>query len=108
MCPGGLIVPAATAPGEIVVNGMSMSRRDSPFANSGTVVAVEPEDWKRSGYDGVFGALEFQAHVEHAAFASNESGSQQAPAPARIASGMLPRIRNAATVTRKPAAAILR
>lgn len=80
MCPGGLIVPAATAPGEIVVNGMSMSRRDSPFANSGTVVAVEPEDWKRSGYDGVFGALEFQAHVEHAAFASNESGSQQAPA----------------------------
>lgn len=80
MCPGGLIVPAATAPGEIVVNGMSMSRRDSPFANSGTVVAVEPEDWKRAGYDGIFGALEFQAHVEHAAFASNDNASQQAPA----------------------------
>ena len=41
MCPGGLVVPAATAPGEIVINGMSMSRRDSAFANSGTVVAVE-------------------------------------------------------------------
>ncbi|MCU0824018.1 MAG: FAD-binding protein, partial [Leptospira sp.] len=37
MCPGGLVVPAATAPGELVVNGMSMSRRDSPYANSGTV-----------------------------------------------------------------------
>ena len=80
MCPGGLIVPAATAAGEIVVNGMSMSRRDSPFANSGTVVAVEPEDWKRGGYDGVFGALEFQAHAEQAAFASNGDGSQRAPA----------------------------
>lgn len=80
MWPGGLIVPAATAAGEIVVNGMSMSRRDSPFANSGTVVAVEPEDWKRAGYDGVFGALEFQAHAEQAAFASNGDGSQRAPA----------------------------
>ena len=80
MCPGGLIVPAATSPGEIVVNGMSMSRRDSPFANSGTVVAVEPDDWKRCGYDGIFGALEFQAHTERAAFESNDNGSQQAPA----------------------------
>ncbi|MFN9150313.1 MAG: NAD(P)/FAD-dependent oxidoreductase [Bacteroidota bacterium] len=80
MCPGGLIVPAATSPGEIVVNGMSMSRRDSPFANSGTVVAVEPEDWKRGGYDGVFGALEFQAHAERAAFAANDDASQRAPA----------------------------
>lgn len=80
MCPGGLIVPAATAAGEIVVNGMSMSRRDSPFANSGTVVAVEQEDWERSGHAGVFGALEFQAHVERAAFLSNGNDSQQAPA----------------------------
>ena len=44
MCPGGYIVPAATAPGEVVVNGMSPSRRDSRFANSGIVVAVEPDD----------------------------------------------------------------
>src|SRR5947207_15750447 len=44
MCPGGFIVPAATAPGEIVLNGMSLSRRDSPFANSGVVVAVESDD----------------------------------------------------------------
>ena len=80
MCPGGLIVPASTSPGEIVVNGMSMSRRDSPFANSGTVVAVEEQDWQASGHGGVFGALEFQAHVERTAFSSNEDGSQRAPA----------------------------
>ncbi|HCZ34489.1 MAG TPA: FAD-binding protein, partial [Cytophagales bacterium] len=46
MCPGGFIVPAATAPGEVVVNGMSPSRRDSQFANSGIVVAVELNDFK--------------------------------------------------------------
>ena len=38
MCPGGIIIPASTAPGELVLNGMSISRRDSPFANSGFVV----------------------------------------------------------------------
>ena len=44
MCPGGWIVPAATDHDEVVVNGMSLSRRDSPFANSGMVCGVEPED----------------------------------------------------------------
>src|SRR5690606_12759016 len=39
MCPGGFIVPSATSPGEVVVNGMSPSRRDGRFANSGMVVA---------------------------------------------------------------------
>lgn len=45
MCPGGFIVPAGTVFGRIVVNGMSLSRRDSPYANSGLVVGIEPEDW---------------------------------------------------------------
>jgi len=45
MCPGGFIVPATTAPERVVVNGMSLSRRDSPYANSGLVVQLEPEDW---------------------------------------------------------------
>jgi uncharacterized FAD-dependent dehydrogenase len=45
MCPGGFIVPATTAPDRVVVNGMSLSRRDSPYANSGLVVQLEPEDW---------------------------------------------------------------
>ena len=44
MCPGGFIVPASTENDEVVVNGMSLARRDSPFANSGLVVTVEPED----------------------------------------------------------------
>jgi uncharacterized FAD-dependent dehydrogenase len=45
MCPGGFIVPATTRPDAVVVNGMSLARRDSPFANSGLVVQVEPADW---------------------------------------------------------------
>jgi uncharacterized protein len=44
MCPGGIIAPAATAPGEIVVNGWSPSKRNNPYANSGIVVNVEEED----------------------------------------------------------------
>lgn len=79
MCPGGLVVPAATAPGELVVNGMSMSRRDSPYANSGTVVAVEVEDLKPFEKHGVFAALEFQKQVEQAMFQAGD-GSQKAPA----------------------------
>jgi uncharacterized FAD-dependent dehydrogenase len=79
MCPGGLVVPAATAPGEIVVNGMSLSRRDSPYANSGTVVAVETEDLQAYAAEGVFAGLTFQREVEQAMFASGD-GSQRAPA----------------------------
>ena len=79
MCPGGLIVPAATAPGEIVVNGMSMSRRDSAYANSGTVVAVEPEDLMAYDSHGVFAGLAFQQDVEQAMFNAGD-GSQKAPA----------------------------
>ncbi|WP_373550965.1 NAD(P)/FAD-dependent oxidoreductase [Haliscomenobacter sp.] len=79
MCPGGLVVPAATAPGEIVVNGMSLSRRDSPYANSGTVVAIEMEDLVPFMQHGVFAGLEFQRSVEQAMFNFGD-GSQKAPA----------------------------
>ncbi|RME97694.1 MAG: FAD-binding protein [Bacteroidetes bacterium] len=79
MCPGGLVVPAATAPGELVVNGMSMSRRDSPYANSGTVVAVEIEDLKPFEQHGVFAGLAFQQMVEQRFFNYGQGG-QQAPA----------------------------
>ena len=79
MCPGGLVVPASTAPGEIVVNGMSLSRRDSPYANSGTVVAVELEDLEPFASHGVFAGLAFQQSVEQAMFASGD-GTQRAPA----------------------------
>jgi uncharacterized FAD-dependent dehydrogenase len=79
MCPGGLIVPSATAPGEIVVNGMSMSRRDSPFANSGMVTSVEPEDLAPWAKHGVFAAMELQTEVEQRLFAAGDGG-QKGPA----------------------------
>ncbi len=79
MCPGGFIVPAATAPGELVVNGMSPSKRNSPFANSGLVVEVRPEDLREYQGHGVFAGLEFQKHVEHLCFMMN-GNTQFAPA----------------------------
>jgi uncharacterized FAD-dependent dehydrogenase len=79
MCPGGLIVPAATAPGEIVVNGMSLSRRNSPFANSGLVVAVNANDWKQYESEGPFAGLKFQQDFEKKTF-EWANNSQKAPA----------------------------
>lgn len=79
MCPGGLIVPASTSPGEIVVNGMSMSRRDSPYANSGVVVAVEHEDLADFAKFNEMKAVKFQESVEKAMFNFGD-GSQKAPA----------------------------
>ena len=68
MCPGGLIVPAMTGPDEIVVNGMSMSKRDSPFANSGIVVEIKESEWKKDVNDSPFNSLKLQKEVEHLAF----------------------------------------
>lgn len=79
MCPGGLIVPSATAPGEIVVNGMSLSKRDSPYANSGIVTAIETEELTSKGYKGVFSNMNFQSEVEQKIFGYGD-GSQKAPA----------------------------
>lgn len=79
MCPGGLIVPAATAPGELVVNGMSLSRRDSPFANSGYVTAVSTEELAKHGFTGLFAAVDFQKSVEQRLFQAGD-GTQKAPA----------------------------
>jgi uncharacterized FAD-dependent dehydrogenase len=79
MCPGGLIVPSSTAPGEIVVNGMSLSRRDSPYANSGIVTALSTEELQSHGYTGVFGNMDFQKEVEQTLFNYGD-GSQKAPA----------------------------
>lgn len=79
MCPGGWIVPATTEPDAVVVNGMSLSRRDSPFANSGLVVALEPEDWQRAGFAGPLGGIELQRRIERAAKAAG-GGGQRAPA----------------------------
>jgi uncharacterized protein len=79
MCPGGWIVPASSQGDSVVVNGMSLSRRDSPFANSGIVVAIEPSDLERLGYAGVFRGIEFQDALERRA-AELGGGGQVAPA----------------------------
>ena len=80
MCPGGLIVPAATSPQELVVNGMSMSRRDSRFANSGIVVEIRREDVRSFDSFGEHCGLEFQRTVEQSMFAAKNDESQQVPA----------------------------
>src|SRR6185369_5327184 len=79
MCPGGFIVPAATAPGEVVVNGMSPSRRDSKFANSGIVVAVNEKDFKSYNKFGPLAGMYFQSEIEQKACAM-AGGNQAAPA----------------------------
>ncbi|MFN9776723.1 MAG: NAD(P)/FAD-dependent oxidoreductase [Candidatus Kapaibacterium sp.] len=80
MCPGGLIVPAATAPGELVVNGMSMSRRDSRYANSGVVVEIQRSDVQAFEGAGEHCGLAFQQSVEQQAFQAKHDASQQVPA----------------------------
>ena len=79
MCPGGIIIPAATEPGELVLNGMSTSQRNSPFANAGLVVSVTDEDWQHHAEKGIFAGLEFQKEIEKLAFEIG-GGNQQAPA----------------------------
>ena len=79
MCPGGFIVPAATENDEVVVNGMSLARRDSPFANSGMVVTVEPEDTAPFFSEhGVLAGMAFQKVLERAA-KQHGGGGQVAP-----------------------------
>lgn len=79
MCPGGIIAPASTSPGELVVNGWSPSKRNNPFANSGTVVSVEEKDFYRYGFRGNLAARHFQAMVEKDCFLAG-GGKLVAPA----------------------------
>lgn len=80
MCPGGIIAPAATAPGELVVNGWSPSKRNNPFANSGIVVSVELADLKtKNKTSDPLALLRFQREVEQTAFKAG-GGNLQAPA----------------------------
>ncbi|MBN2765667.1 MAG: NAD(P)/FAD-dependent oxidoreductase [Paludibacteraceae bacterium] len=81
MCPGGRIVPAGTSETGIVVNGMSASRRNSPFANSGIVVEIRPEDIPEEFKEyGTLAGLKFQQHIEHLAYLNNGGQGQTAPA----------------------------
>jgi len=81
MCPGGFIVPAATSNGEVVINGMSPSSRNSKFANSGVVVEIDAEkDLAKYADFGVLGGLEFQKDLEVLAF---QAGGRNLTAPAQ-------------------------
>ena len=80
MCPGGFIVPAATAAGEVVVNGMSPSKRNNKFANSGIVVELDiDKDFKKYEEYGPLKGLEFQKDLEKISFYAG-GRSQTAPA----------------------------
>lgn len=91
MCPGGIIAPAATAPGEVVVNGWSPSKRNNPYANSGMVVTADQKDLqglkelkrfireKELPADEALLGLHFQMMVEQQAFVAG-GGNLAAPA----------------------------
>ncbi|MFT5920618.1 MAG: putative FAD-dependent dehydrogenase, partial [Granulosicoccus sp.] len=79
MCPGGIIAPCATSPGEVVTNGWSPSKRNNPFANSGVVVSVEQEDLQPYLDQGPLAGMRFQQAVEQAVCESG-GGTQTAPA----------------------------
>ncbi len=76
MCPGGIIAPCATAPGEVVTNGWSPSKRDNPWANSGIVVEA------RGPFDAEdpLAGMHFQRQLEHAAW---NAGGRRQSAPAQ-------------------------
>ncbi len=68
MCPGGVIAPCATNPGEVVTNGWSPSKRDQPTANSGIVVELRGEDFKSFSKHGPLAAMYFQKSIEQQAW----------------------------------------
>ena len=80
MCPGGIIAPASTSEGELVVNGWSPSKRNGQFANSGMVVAVDEQDFAKYGFTGPLAAMQFQQMVERKAW---EAGGGRLVAPAQ-------------------------
>lgn len=68
MCPGGVIAPCATSPGEVVTNGWSPSKRDQETANSGIVVELRLEDFKPYAKFGALAGMEFQKAIEQQAW----------------------------------------
>ena len=75
MCPGGFIVPAASEPGQLVVNGMSPSNRGTKWSNSGMVVEIRPEDLPQYDQYGVMKMMRFQQDLERECF--NQAGGTQ-------------------------------
>ena len=83
MCPGGVIAPCATSPGEVVTNGWSPSKRDQATANSGIVIELKLEDFKPFEKFGALAGMEFQKSIEQKAW--NLAGqTQRVPAQRMI------------------------
>lgn len=80
MCPGGIIAPCATEQEEVVTNGWSPSKRNNPYANSGIVVSVAPEDLPNYKADNPFVCLDFQKEVERRCW---EAGGRTQKVPAQ-------------------------
>ena len=80
MCPGGIIAPAVTNPGEIVVNGWSPSKRNNPYANSGIVVSIDEKDVEPYKKHGELAGMFFQQMIEQKAF---DAGGGKLIAPAQ-------------------------
>ncbi len=107
MCPGGFIVPSATSQEEVVVNGMSPSARNSPYANSGIVVEIRLEDLREYAHYDELAGLEYQKNLERSAWIYGGK-TQRAPAQ-RLAdfvsgkiSGSLPKVSYFPGVTSSP------
>ena len=79
MCPGGIIAPCATEKEEVVTNGWSPSKRNNPYANSGIVVSVAPEDLPNYMENDPFVCLDFQKKVEYDCWVAGGK-TQQVPA----------------------------
>ena len=84
MCPGGVIAPCATSPGEVVTNGWSPSKRDQPTANSGIVIELKLEDFQPFAKFGALAGMEFQKSIEQKSWqlagGSAKNVSQKVPA----------------------------
>ncbi|QSB28014.1 NAD(P)/FAD-dependent oxidoreductase [Flavobacterium sp. CLA17] len=83
MCPGGVIAPCATSPGEVVTNGWSPSKRDQATANSGIVIELKLEDFKPFEKFGALAGMEFQKSIEQKAW-HLAGESQKVPAQRMI------------------------
>jgi uncharacterized FAD-dependent dehydrogenase len=107
MCPGGFIVPSATSQEEVVVNGMSPSGRNSPYANSGIVVEIKAEDLAKYSSSGILAGIKFQKELERDAW-QNGGHTQHAPAQrladfvAGESSGTLPKVSYFPGITSSP------
>ena len=90
MCPGGFVIPAATGPGQVVVNGMSPANRGTRWSNSGMVVETRPEDVEG---DDVLRVMRYQEQLERLCW---QQGGMRQTAPAqRMADFVNARLSNA-------------